>query len=142
MDEKRPVVQYTVVVDSWVCHVYNTVTDTFVERVTEFLKLFKRQNFSLTFLTMEERKDFWTVEKYFKNIRHKLVGRGYQVPSLDECAQSCIGILFGMVWDTKDPETVWDPSGSVIEEQPSVCSSGYFRTTSCAIIIEFLSHIG
>ena len=42
------------------------MTDTFVERVTEFLKLFKKQNCSSTPLTTDEGKDLWALEKYFK----------------------------------------------------------------------------
>jgi hypothetical protein len=95
-----------------------------VDRVVEYLRLFKKQNFSSVPLDTDEVNAFCDIEKYFKNIRQKLVRRSIQVPSLDECALSCIGVLFGMVWDTKDPETVWDPSGSAIEKQPSVCSSG------------------
>ena len=124
-DEEFPALSYSLLIGTLVAHESVTVTETFVDRVTEYLKLFKKQNFSSsTPLTTEEKDDFLKLEKYFKNIRTKLKNRCHQFPSIDECAQSSVGILFGLVWDSEDPDTVWSPSGSATPEQPSARGSG------------------
>jgi hypothetical protein len=123
-DEAFPAVPYSVVVGSLICRGFVTVTQTFVDRVTTYLKLFKKQSFSSTALISEEKTVFTANEKYFKNIRAKWKNHGHQFPSIDECAKSSVGILFGLVWDTEDPDTVWSRSGSAIPEQPSVCGPG------------------
>ena len=108
---------------SLVVNAFVTVTNMFVDRVTDYLKLLKQQKFNSTPLTSGERDHFLTLEKYFKNIRLKLKGR-IQLPSLEECAISSFGIIFGLVWDSQDPHTVWPPSGSTIPGQPFVSGSG------------------
>ena len=49
--------------------------------------------------TSEEYK---TATKYFRNIRQR---QECALPTMTECENSGVGLAFGLVWDTTDPET-------------------------------------
>ena len=56
--------------------------------------------------TSEEYK---TATKYFRNIRQR---QECALPTMTECENSGVGLAFGLVWDTTDPETQWSPATS------------------------------
>ena len=56
--------------------------------------------------TSEEYK---TATKYFRNIRQR---QECALPTMTECENSGVGLAFGLVWDTTDPETQWSSATS------------------------------
>ena len=95
---------------SFVAYEELTVTVVFVERLLDYLEMFRRQRLSSAVLSKDEQTNFSAISKYLKNIRHRRANKqNISVPSEDECFESRLGLLYGLVWDRADPSTAWPP---------------------------------
>ena len=95
---------------SFVAYEELTVTVVFVERLLDYLDMFRRQRLSSAVLSKDEQTNFSAISKYLKNIRHRRANKqNIPVPSEDECLESRLGLLYGLVWDRADPSTAWPP---------------------------------
>ena len=77
-------------------------------------------------------EEYKTATKYFRNIRQSAM------PTLTECENSGVGLAFGLVWDTTDPETQWSPATSAARTttDPKVATNRISRVSNSLTTID------